>query len=276
MVSGLKNGSKPSFHKEAKSKGMRRLDTRDANALALKFAGDPRTARAHFAIEISGASVWRTRDSRCYAVASEKGTGEVHIIGAGEAGEVIEYLRPLPQDARINMSRHTFAQISGLVAPRRVRTLEIYTGPVGMTPTRVPPPRADFDVRAVLYSDLPTLATLPHDASFLWDGYKDPRNIIARSTAYGAFNGTRLASLAIAELGRSFASIWTYTLEDLRGKGLATHCVASVMDHLRPTGERPLFTITAENGSPERAMARRFGWEKAGELAMVERRDISL
>ena len=255
---------------------MRRLETADARTLALKFAGDPRTARAHFAIEISGASVWRTRDSRCYAVASEQGTGEVHIVGNGEAGELMEFLRPLPQDARINMSRHMFAQISGMVTPRRVRTLEIYTGPLGMNPARIPPPRADYDIRAILYSDLPTLSTLPHDASFLWKGYKEPRNVLARSTASGAFNGTRIASLAIAELGRTFASIWTYTLNDLRGKGLATHCVASVMDHLRPTGERPLFTITAENGSPERAMARRFGWEMAGELAMVERRHIAL
>jgi GNAT superfamily N-acetyltransferase len=255
---------------------MRRLDTTEARSLALKFAGDPRTARAHFAIEISGASVWRTRDSRCYAVASESGTGEVHIIGTGEAGELMEYLRPLAQDAQINMSRHMFAQISGMVTPRSVKIREIYTGPAGMTPTGVPPPRTDFDVRTVLYSDIPTLSTLPHDASFLWSGYKDPRNVLARSTAFGAFNGTRLVSLAIAELGRSFASIWTYTVDDLRGKGLATHCVASVMDHLRPTGERPLFTITAENGSPERAMARRFGWELAGDLAMVERRNIAL
>lgn len=255
---------------------MRRLDTADTRALALKFAGDPRTARAHFAIEISGASAWRTGDSRCFAVASENGTGEVHLIGNGEAGEIMEFLRPLAQDARINMSRHMFAQISGMVTPRSVRTLEIYTGAAGMTPASVPLLGADVDVRAVLYSDLPTLASLPHDASFLFEGYKDPRNILARSTAFGAFNGTRLASLAIAELGREFASIWTYTLDDLRGKGLATHCVASVMDHLRSTGERPLFTITAENGSPERAMARRFGWELAGDLAMVERRHIAL
>ena len=188
----------------------------------------------------------------------------------------MEFLRPLPQDARINMSRHMFAKISGMVTPRSVRTIEIYTGPVGMTPPIVPAPRTDFDVRSVLYSDLPTLSSLPHDASFLFEGYKDPRNILARSTAYGAFNGTRLASLAIAEQGRTFASIWTYTLHDHRGKGLATHCVASIIDHLRPTGERPLFTIRAENGSPERAMARRFGWEMAGELAMVERRHIAL
>ncbi len=261
---------------EPTPKGMRKLDTADTRALALKFADDPRTARAHFAIEIGGASAWRTSDSRCYAVASEEGTGEIHLIGNGEAGEIMEYLRPLPLDARINMSRHMFAQISGMVTPRSVRTIEIYTGPVGMTPTRVPHPRTDFDVRAVLYSDLPALSSLPHDASFLFEGYKDPRNILARSTSFGVFNGTRLASLAIAELGRTFASIWTYTIHDMRGKGLATHCVASVMDHLRLTGVRPLFTIRAENGSPERAMARRFGWEMAGELAMVERRYIAL
>lgn len=255
---------------------MRRLDTADTRALALKFAGDPRTARAHFAIEIGGASAWRTSDSRCYAVASEEGTGEVHLIGNGEAGEIMEFLRPLPQDARINMSRHMFAKISGMVTPRSVRTIEIYTGPVGMTPASVPPPRTDFDVRAVLYSDLPALSSLPYDASFLFEGYKDPRNILAHSTAFGAFNGPRLVSLAIAELGRTFASIWTYTLLDLRGKGLATHCVASIMDNLRLTGERPLYTIRAENGSPERAMARRFGWEMAGEMAMVERRHIAL
>jgi len=255
---------------------MRRLDTRESGALALKLAGDPRTARAHFAIEISGASAWRTRDSRCYAVASEDGMGEVHLIGNGEAGEIMEFLRPLPMDSQINMSRHMFAQISGLVTPRSVRTLEIYTGPVGMTPPNVPPPRTDFDVRAILHSDLQALSSLPHDASFLFEGYKGPQNILARSTAIGAFNGTRVASLAIAELGRTFASIWTYTHHDQRGKGLATHCVASVMDHLKPTGERPLFTIRQQNGSPERAMARRFGWEMAGDLAMVERRHIAL
>ncbi len=255
---------------------MRRLDTADTRALALKYAGDPRTARAHFAIEIGGASAWRTSDSRCYAVASEEGTGEVHLIGNGEVGEIMEFLRPLPMDSRINMSRHMFAQLSGLVTPRSVRAIEIYTGPVGMTQPNVPLPRTDFDVRAVLYSDLPTVSSLPYDASFLFEGYKGPRNLLARSTAIGAFNGTRLASLAIAELGRTFASIWTYTHHDLRGKGLATHCVASVMDYLRPTGERPLFTIRAENGSPERALARRFGWEMAGELAMVERCNIAL
>ena len=255
---------------------MRRLDQGDTRALALELAGDPKTARAHFAIEIGGAVAWRTSDSRCYAVPSPERTGEVHLIGSTEAGEVMEFLRPFPLDARINMSRHLHAKIASMITPRKVRDIEVYAGEAGMTTSRVPPPRADFDVRSILYSDLPKIASLPHDAGFLFDGYGDPREILARSFAYGAFNDVGLASLTTAELGRSFASIWTYTHPDLRGKGLATSCVTAVLDHLKPTGERPLFTIVAENGSPERAMARRFDMEQVGELAQVDRRDIAL
>ena len=255
---------------------MRRLDTGDTRALSLKMAGDPRAARAHFALEIGGAGAWRTSDSRCHAVASPDKTGEVHLVGSGDPGEVMDFLRGFPLDSRINMTRHMYAQIATMITPRKVRDIELYAGEARMTPTRVPPPRANYEVRSVLYSDLSKISALPHDARFLFDGYGDPKEILARSVAFGAFNGVHLLSLTTAELGRSFASIWTYTLPDLRGKGLATSCVAAVLDHLRPTGERPLFTIVAENGSPERALARRFDLEQVGELAQVDRCDMAL
>jgi GNAT superfamily N-acetyltransferase len=255
---------------------MRRLEQGDARALALRLAGDPRTARAHFALDIGGAHAWRTSDSRCFAVASPDKVGEVHIIGHSEPGEVIEFLRPFPLDARINLSRHMYAKLAGLVNTRKVRDIEVYAGKAGAVPSRIPPPRADFDIRSVLYSDLRALASLPYDATFLFDGYGDPREILARSVAFGAFNGPGLASLTTAEMGPSFASIWTYTVPELRGKGLATSCVAAVLDHLKPTGERPLFTIVAENGSPERAMTRRFGMELVVEMAQIDRRDMAL
>jgi GNAT superfamily N-acetyltransferase len=255
---------------------MRRLDPDDTKTLALKLAEDPRTARAGFAIEVGGAVAWRTSDSRCHAVASPERVGEVHLVGSSEPGEVMDFLRPFPLDARINMTRHMYAKLASMIAQRKVRDIEVYAGEKGTTPARLPPPTADFDVRSMLYSDLRFLVSLPPDAEFLFEGYGDPREILARSVAYGAFNGTLMASLATVEKGRTFASIWSYTHPDLRGRGLATRCVAAAMDHLRPTGERPLFTIVAENGSPVRALARRFGMDLVGEMAQVDRRDMAI
>ncbi|NIW89455.1 MAG: hypothetical protein GWN12_11905 [Thermoplasmata archaeon] len=113
---------------------------------------------------------------------------------------------------------------------------------------------------------------MPMDSAFLFSGYKDHRDVVARSAAFGAFNGTQVASMATVEMGRSYANIRAFTLPNLRGRGLATLCVASILDRLRPTGEQPLFCLPAENGSPERAMARRFGMELSGEIALVERK----
>lgn len=255
---------------------MRRLSPEDTREFALSIVDDPRTARAQFAVELCGANVWRTQDSRCHAVVPPSMTGDVHLVGTSEPGEVIQFLAPFPMDTQIYMSRHMYAKLSGMVTPRKALDIEVYAGPAGLAPARVPPPRHDFDVRHVLHSDLPVLSRLPPDASFLFSAYGDPRNVIARSAAFGAFNGVKVTSLATADLGRTFASIWCYTLLDHRGKGLATHCVASLLDRLRHTGERPLFTIRAENGSPERAMCRRFGMEMAGQMAMVERRFLAI
>ena len=117
---------------------------------------------------------------------------------------------------------------------------------------------------------------MPREAAFLFSGYRDHRDLVARSAAFGAFNGTQVASIATVEMGRSFANMRAFTMPKLRGKGLATLCVASILDRLRPTGEQPLFCIRTENGSPERAMARRFGMERSGELALVERKFMAL
>jgi GNAT superfamily N-acetyltransferase len=157
-----------------------------------------------------------------------------------------------------------------------MHTIELYTGEPGTSPSGLPPPDPTFDVREVLYSDVPVIQRMPMEAAFLFCGYKDLRDMVARSAAFGAFNGTQVASMATVEMGRSYANMRVFTLPQLRSKGLATLCAASILDRLRPTGERPLFLLPAENGSPERAMSRRFGMELSGELAMVERKFMSL
>lgn len=251
---------------------MRRLEKSQEKAFSLRIAGDPKTACAHYAIDFCGAAVYRTTDSRCYLVVSPGPYPDVHLVGVGELGELFEFLRPLPRDTKVYMSKHQYAQLAHIVMPRAMKVMELYTGPAGSTPTRLPPPDPAFDVREVLYSDIPTIESLPPDTEFLFHGYKEPRDVVARSAAYGAFNGSQVASLATVEMGRTYANIRAFTLPKLRGRGLATLCVASILDRLRPTGERPLFCLPAENGSPERAMARRFDLELSGELALVERK----
>ena len=255
---------------------MRRLDKSQERAFSLRIAGDPKTACAHYAIDFSGASVWRTSDSRCYLVLNPEPFPEVHIIGTGELGELFEFLRPMPQDTKVLMSKFQYAKLVQTVMARSMRVIELYTGPAGTTPSGLPPPDPTFDVREVLYSDVPTIQAMPREAAFLFSGYKDHRDLVARSAAFGAFNGTQVASIATVEMGRSFANMRAFTMPKLRGKGLATLCVASILDRLRPTGEQPLFCIRTENGSPERAMARRFGMERSGELALVERKFMAL
>ena len=252
------------------------MDKSQERAFSLRIAGDPKTACAHYSIDMCGASVWRTSDSRCYLVVMPEPFPEVHIVGTGDIGELMEFLRPLPQDAIIYMSKHQYAAMAHIIAARSMRVIELYTGEPGTSPERLPPPDPNFDIREVLYSDVPTIQAMPRDAAFLFCGYKDPRDIVARSAAFGAFNGTQVVSLATVEMGRSFANMRVFTLPKLRGKGLATLCVASMLDRLRPTGEQPLFCIRAENGSPERAMARRFGMEMTGEIAQVERKFMAL
>lgn len=248
------------------------MEKSQERAFSLRIAGDPKTACAHYAIDFCGATVHRTSDSRCYIVVTPGPYPDVHIVGTGDLGEVYEFLRPMPRDTKILMSKHQYAQMAHLVMARSMKVIELYTGPPGTTPKGLPPPDPSFDVREVLYSDIPVIQSMPIDAQFLFAGYNDTRDLVARSAAFGAFNGTQVASLATVEMGRSFANIRVFTLPTLRGKGLATLCVASILDRLRPTGERPLFCLPAENGSPERAMARRFGMELSGELAMVERK----
>jgi GNAT superfamily N-acetyltransferase len=197
---------------------------------------------------------------------------EVHIVGAGDLGEILEFLRPMAPDTKILMSKHQYAKMAHMIAARSMRVVELYTGEPGASPSRLPPPDPDFDVREVLYSDVPFIQAMPREAAFLFSGYREPQDLVARSAAFGAFNGTMVASMATVEMGRSFANMRVFTLPKQRGKGLATLCFASMLDRLRPTGEQPLFCIKAENGSPERAMARRFEMELSGELALVERK----
>ena len=201
---------------------------------------------------------------------------EVHIIGTGELGELFEFLRPMPQDTKVLMSKYQYAKLAHTVMTRSMRIIELYTGPAGTAPSGLPPPDPTFDVREVLYSDVPIIQAMPMEAAFLFSGYRDHRDLVARSAAFGAFNGTMVASMATVEMGRSFANVRAFTMPKLRGKGLATLCVASILDRLRPTGEQPLLCIRTENGSPERAMARRFGMEMSGELAQVERKFMAL
>ena len=255
---------------------MRRLEKVHEKAFALRIAGDPRAAMAHFAIEVRGAHVYRNSDSRCHVVVPPDGVGDAHIIGAAELGELMPVLKDLPNSSRVIMSTHTHSRIAHALTPRSGRVIDIYAGPPGMGVKRVPPPRSDFDVRPVLYSDLALWKALPIDANHLVSGYRTQQEVLARGVAYGAFNGSRqVASLATVELGRTFANIKVYTRPDLRGRGLATHCVASILDHLQPTGERPLFVVDAVNGSPERAMARHFDMEKMGELVVVARKHMA-
>jgi hypothetical protein len=255
---------------------MRRLEKVHERSFALKLAVDPRTAQAHFAIEVAGAGVWRTSDSRCHVVIPPGGVGDVHIIGTGEPGELMELLRGLPIETNVLMSGSCYSRLSHLADRRRVVTVEVYSAPERVERLRVPPPRPDFDVRSVLWSDVAKWRALPPDAAKLSRGYGSIHEVLARSVAFGAFNRTHIVSLATAELGRTFAIVWAYTIHQLRGKGLATHCVASLMDHLGPTGLRPVFLVRAENGSPERSMARRFGLELSGELVSIKRKDMAL
>jgi GNAT superfamily N-acetyltransferase len=255
---------------------MRRLEKSQERAFALRIAGDPRTASAHFAIEMCDASVWRTSDPRCHVVVYPEHSAQIQIIGIGPLGELMDFMSPMPKDTKVLMSKHQFAQMANIVQARTMRLIELYTGEAGTRMGHLPPPSPEFDIREVLYSDMPNLQMMPQESSFLFCGYKDPRDILARSAAFAAFNGVRVVSLATVEMGRTFANVHAYTVPEARGKGLATLCVASMLDRLGPTGERPLFCIPAENGSPERAMARRFSLEKAGELASVERRNLAL
>jgi len=252
------------------------LDKSQERAFSLRIAGDPKTACAHYSIDMCNASVWRSSDSRCYLVVIPEPFPEVHIIGMGEIGELMEFLRPLPQDTRILMSKHQYASMAHMIMARSMRVIELYTGEPGTSPNNLPPPDPTFDVREMLYSDLPYIQALPIEAAFLFCGYSEPRDVVARSAGFGAFNGTKVVSLATVEMGRSFANMRVFTLPKQRGKGLATLCMASILDRLRPTGEQPLFWLRAENGSPERAMARRFGMELMGELAQVERKFMAL
>jgi GNAT superfamily N-acetyltransferase len=251
---------------------MRRLEKSQERAFSLRIAGDPRTACAHYAIDFCGAEVYRTMDSRCHVVVPPGPYPDVHLVGVGELGELFDFLRPLHRDTKVFMSKHQYAKMAHIIVPRAMKVIELYTGPAGAAPKGLPPPDPSFDVREVLYSDLPAIQALPPEARFLLGGYKEPRDLMARSAAFGAFNDTHLVSLATVEMGRSFANIKAFTMPKARGRGLATLCVASILDRLRPTGERPLFCLPAENGSPERAMARRFGLELSGEMALVERK----
>jgi GNAT superfamily N-acetyltransferase len=251
---------------------MRRLDKSQERAFSLRIAGDPKTACAHYAIDFCGAAVYRTVDSRCHVVVPPGPYPDVHVVGIIEPGDIFEFLRPMHRDSRIYMSRHQYAKMAHMIMARSAKVIELYTGSEGTTPNGLPPPDPAFDVREVLYSDIPVIQALPMESSFLFCGYKDHKDVVARSAAFGAFNGTQVASLATVEMGRSFANIRVFTLPKHRGRGLATLCVAGLLDRLRHTGERPLFCLPAENGSPERAMTRRFGLELSGELAMVERK----
>ena len=252
------------------------MDKSQERAFSLRIAGDPKTACAHYAIDMRGAAVWRTSDNRCYLVVIPEPIPRVHIIGIGEMGDLFEFLRPMAQDTEVYMSKHQYAKLAHVVMARAMRTIELYTGEPGTSPSGLPPPDPTFDVREVLYSDVPIIQRMPREAAFLFCGYNDLRDMVARSAAFGAFNGTQVASLATVEMGRSYANIRVFTLPKLRSKGLATLCVASILDRLRPTGEHPLFCLPTENGSPERAMARRFGMELSGELALVERKFMAL
>lgn len=255
---------------------MRRLSDEEARALAQRIADDPRTAQAHFAIEVGAAAVWETSGSEAQLVVPRAEVSPVQVLGMPPEGELMDFLRPMPLEGRVLMSRHLYARFARMVAPRSVLNIELYTGAAGMSPDWSPPPDATHTVRPLLHADVAAWSTLPPDTTFLHAGHGAPQDVISRGSAVGALENGRILSLATAESGRTFSTIWAYTVPEARGRGLATHCVVALIDQLRSISVRPLFSVIAVNGCPERAMARRLGMELSGELAMVERRHMAV
>lgn len=255
---------------------MRRLSQEEARALAQAIADDARTAQADFAIEVGGATVWETSGSEAHVVVPRSELSPYQVLGMPPEGELMDFLRPMPMEGRVLLSRHLYARLARVVAPRTTLNIELYTGAEGMSPEWSPSNGGRHQVRPLLHADLPAWSALPREAAFLHAGHGGPQDVVARGAAVGAFIDGRIVSLATAETGRTFSTIWAYTLPELRGTGLATHCVATLMDGLRAIAVRPLFSVVAVNGCPERAMARRLGLELSGELAMVERRHMAI
>ncbi len=237
---------------------------------------EPVTAPAHFAIEVSGAKVWRTDDSQAHVVVPNPPVKDVYVVGTRAGHDLIDIIETLPQDIRLIMSKPMFTRIADLASPQALHPLAYYSSEQGVDPHSVPPPRPDFEVRPVLHSDVPVWGRMPREAEFLHAGYGNPRAVIARGMAVGAFNGRVAACLATANVGRYFASIQVYTVPRFRKKGLAKHCLAEMIDLLRPMGVRPLVAVEPGRRSAGQNLVRHLGLVQVGERATVFRGSLAI
>ncbi len=255
---------------------MRRLEPEAAKAVATRFAADPLAAPAAVAIDLGMATVIRTKDEKCYVVLPKDSKREVHLVGVRASSDLLDILAKVSTDRRLVMPMALFTQLAEVVDRKWLQVLHVFSSEDGVEPGSVPPPRPDFEVRPVLFSDLDMWHKMPGEALFLSADYGTPKALLSNGMAVGAFNGGSIVSLATASVGRVFALLRVYTHPRFRRAGLASHTVAMAVDQLATRGLRPLLIVPPLPGDPVIRLAERLGLERVAEGAMVPRSKLAL
>jgi GNAT superfamily N-acetyltransferase len=135
--------------------------------------------------------------------------------------------------------------------PRVVLTLD---GP----PARIAVPPA-YDVRRLGPADAGRLDGLADDTRWISVSWGGAAGLAGSRSAWGAFDGARLAAVACPFfVGSAYVDLGVVTEEDARGQGLSTACAAAVCDDVRARGLTPSWTTSPDNAASLR------GAEKLG------------
>ena len=123
-----------------------------------------------------------------------------------------------------------------------------------------PPVEPARPLRRLRPGDAAALEALDHDCRWISRTWNGPAGLAASGTAWGAFDGDRLASVAcVFFVGDRYEEIGVATEPGFRRLGLSTACARAVCADIRGRGRIPSWTTSKDNAASLR-VARKLGF----------------
>ncbi|MFC5994694.1 GNAT family N-acetyltransferase [Pseudonocardia hispaniensis] len=139
---------------------------------------------------------------------------------------------------------------------------------VAVLPDPVDLPAPAHAVRRLGPDDADALARLDASIGWVWGTWGGPAGLAASGTAWAAFDGPRLVSLACSFfLGRDYEDIGVVTDPHHRGHGLASACATALVGEIRARGRRPTWTTSPDNAA-SLSISARLGFVRVREDAL--------
>jgi GNAT superfamily N-acetyltransferase len=124
-------------------------------------------------------------------------------------------------------------------------------------PHRPAPTPGGHRVRRLGPGDSGSLAGLGGETGWIANSWGGPEGLAASGTAWGAFQGSRLAAVACPFfVGAVYEDVGVATEPGSRGLGLSTACAGAVCQDVRDRGHVPSWTTSPDNTASLRVAAK--------------------